>query len=444
MGQRARSAGSWLVGKPWIFILTAIVIAVGVWAKGTRTQPHQVTAVFDEAVSLYKGLDVRVDGLDAGKIASVENIDGKAIVKLGIDDDQIWPLHQGTTAKIRFGSTIGNGTRIIDIAPGPKTAPEIPDNGTLQNADTIEAVEFDQIFDTFDKKTRTALQGTLKGTGDTFGPRGRELRAGVETTPAGLESLAGLSDDLVRDEPALKALVANTHRVTRTLAARRGDLSSLVGVSAATFDEFARRTEGITGSLDRFPPTVREARSTLVRLDTSLDRLDGLVTDLDPGAKQLSALAKDLRPALADLRQTVPSAVATLRTARRVSPSITALLKEAQPFSDLASPVFARLAPMMGCLRPYAPELGALLTQWTSWGKGYDEVAHFGRIFAVEGPTSVTDTQGVSPAALVAATGSGYAIARPPGFNAGKPQFNDACGVGRDGLDPNKDPEVTK
>ena len=38
-------------------------------------------------------------------------------------------------------------------------------------------------------------------------------------------------------------------------------------------------------------------------------------------------------------------------------------------------------------------------------------------------------------------TGQGYALVRPPGYNAGKPWYLPQCGAGRDGVDPNKDPE---
>ncbi|MCW3041668.1 MAG: hypothetical protein JWM31_3573, partial [Solirubrobacterales bacterium] len=310
-GDRVRSGGLWLVGRPWLFIGLAAFIALGLWAKSTRTQPHQVKVVFDEAASLYNGLDVRVDGLDAGKVKKVRNENGLAVVTLGIKDDKVWPLHQGTKAVLRFGSTIGNGTRQIELVPGPDSAPEIKDGGVITNANSVEAVEFDQVFDTFDKKTRAALQGTLKGTGDTFGPRAKQLRSAVQESPKALESLANLTGDLSADEPALRAFVANTYRVTTTLQARKAQLSDLVGVASQTFRTFAANTDGIKASLDRFPGTVREARTTLTRLDGSVDHLDGLVRDLKPGATQLGLLSRDLRPALANLRKTIPVAVTT-------------------------------------------------------------------------------------------------------------------------------------
>lgn len=439
-GRRLRGAGNWAIGNPWVFILVAAFAGFVVWAAGTRSQPHDVRAVFDEGVSLYSGLDVRVDGIDAGKIKTVENVDGKAVVTLGIKDDQIWPLHRGTKATLRFGSTIGNGTRIVDLDPGPANAPEIPDNGIIRDADTIETTEFDDVFDTFDKKTQKALQGTLKGTGDTFGPRKQELRSAVEETPDGLEAVGNLANDIDADEPALRAFIQNTDRVTSALATRRDQVSSLVGVASATFDTFAANTNGIKDSLDRFPPTVREARTTLSRLDESVAGVQQLVDDVRPGAKELGRLSVELRPALANLKKTVPVAVSTFQTARRAAPDITTLLKESQPFSDKAAPVLTTAAPMIGCIRPYAPEIAGVFSTWSSWGQPTDDRSHLGRIWGNVGLTSVIGNP-LTPSAYSGASGQGYALVRPPGYNAGKTWFQPQCGADESGLDPSKDPD---
>jgi len=439
-GGKVRRIFGYFVDHPWVIVGLAAFVVFSFWVYSTRTQKHEVRAVFSEAVSLYSGLDVRVDGLDAGKIKKIENIDGQAIVTLGIDDDAVWPLHQGTTAAIRYGSTIGNGTRIIELVPGPKTGPELPEGGIIQNASTIEATEFDQVFDTLDRKTRASLQGMLTGTGDTFGPRERELRAAVTETGPGLEAIAGFADDLARDEPALRAFVANTNRVTRTLAARRDDISGLVQVAASTFNEFAQNTAGIQGSLDEFAPAVRETRTTLARLDTSVNKLDGLMTDLKPGARQLGGLARDLRPALASLRETVPLAVRTFRTARTASPAITSLLKKAQPFSRDAAPALTDLAPMLGCIRPYAPEIIGLMSNWSSMGSSFDGLGHYARIQPNTSATASSATPPIDSGPFTRLTGQGYALTRPPGYQAGKPWFMPECGITPDGLDPFKDP----
>lgn len=438
-----RRIGSIFIDRPWLVVAFIGFVILCFWIYGTRTQEHEVKAVFDEGVSLYSGLDVRVDGLDAGKIKKVENVDGRAVVTLGIDDEEIWPLHRGTTATLRFGTTIGNGTRIVELEPGDRDQPQIPDGGIIETANTVEPTEFDQVFDTLDTDTRAALQNSLDGTAGTFGPRGAEIGEALEETGPGLEAVGGLTADLARDSRALRAFVANTHRATRALAARRDDVSGLVDVAAATFNEFASNTTGIEQSLDKFGPAVRETRSTLERLDTSVGVLDGLVGDLGPGAKELSSLSKDLRPALRALRDTVPLAVSTFRTTRKAAPEVTKLLREGQPFSKEAGPMLGELAPMLSCVRPYAPEIAALFTTWASWSKNYDHVGRYGRIFANAGLTAPASLpSAITPEIANKLMGEGYALIRPPGYNGGDPMFMPECGITPDGLDPTKDPSV--
>jgi ABC-type transporter Mla subunit MlaD len=441
---RSGGAGGWVLDHPLVVLALAGVLAFTVWAVRSRHQPHEVRAVFSDAVSLYPGLDVRIDGLDAGKVKKVDYSDGNAVARLGIYDSS-WPLHRGTTATLRFGTTIGNGTRIVDLDPGPASAPELPERGIIPNKDTLEATEFDDVFDTLDAKTRKRMQGAMHGMGRVFGPRAPRLNAGVKASAPGLQAVGGFAGDIARDEMALKSLVANGHRVTSTLAARHAQIADLMSVTSATFRTFAANTAGIRASLDRFPATLRDTRSTLARLDGSVDRVDALMADLRPGAAQLRPLARELRPALNDLRETVPAGVAALRAGRRAGPDLVKLLAQATPFAHAAAPAFEQLAPIFACLRPYAPELAGLLGTWSSWPSYHDQTAHYGRVQANFGLSEpVIWPKAVKSAKFTKLTGQKYALVRPPGYNSGQPMFMPECGAGPDGLDPNKDPEAGK
>src|SRR5438132_6616917 len=128
-----RKALNGLIDHPWYAVLAVGAVAFVLWAVGTRSQPHHVRAEFSSAFNLVSGLSVDVDGLEVGKISGVHYVNdlsgGRAIVDIGISDSQYWPLHAGTTVETRWGTTIGNGTRRLDLIPGPSSAPAIPDGG---------------------------------------------------------------------------------------------------------------------------------------------------------------------------------------------------------------------------------------------------------------------------------------------------------------------------
>jgi ABC-type transporter Mla subunit MlaD len=426
--------------RPWIFVGSLLAVLLVVLYLKSQGEPHNVYAVFDSAVSVVPGLDVNLNGTAVGQVSSVRVADGRALVGLGLSDSA-WPLHQGTIATIRYGTTIGNGTRRIDLTPGQDSAPAIPQNGTIVERYTTTPVEFDQVFNTFDSHTRAQLRSMLSGMGSSLGPVGPELNKGLHSTAPALSSLSGVMGQLGLDQSALAGLLRSTDAATATLAAHQGQIESLVSSAAASFNTLASRSHQIDQSLDLAPAGHDDARAFLHRLNPSVDKLDTLIRDLAPGAAELVPVAQVARPAVAQLRADAPALEKTLATARAAAPQITKLLSDAQPFATGLTPSLTSLAPMVGCIRPYTPELTGLLTHWVGWASDYDALGHYGRIQILAGPTSDNATIGLTPAAFASATGQQYAYPRPAGLSAGHPVFNAACGITQTALNPVADPE---
>lgn len=441
LGERIVGGGRWVLVHPWVPLLILGVVVFAWWAIGTRSEPYKVRAVFAQAPNLYSGENVMVDGVDVGRITSDDYVNGQAVVGIGIYDEKYYPLHQGTTVILRFGTTIGNGTRYIQLIPGASSAPEIPNGGLIGLSHTVQSVEFDQIFDIFNAPTRSAFRGASAGAGNVFGPRAAQIGAGVNAGGPALDALSGFTAELASDQQSLSSLVGSGASLTQSLANHDGQIAELVSNAAGTFNALASNTSGVTSSLSLLPPTLMQVKATLGRLSGSIGHLGGLVTAVAPGAAQLRTLSADLLPAMRDLRTTIPVADQTLRIGTTASPAITALLKQAQPFSQQASPVLTKLAPMVGCIRPYAPEIAGLLTTWTSWTQDYDQIGHLGRLDGYAGPSSLTSTP-LTPAQYVALTGQGYAFIRPPGYNAGEPWYQPQCGITAAGVNPAMDPEA--
>jgi virulence factor Mce-like protein len=434
-----------VLDRPWLLIGAAAVVAFALWAVDTRRQPHELKAAFAAGLSLSPGLDVQVDGVDVGKITSVDYVDGQALVGLGIRDATVWPLHRGTTAEIRFGTTVGNGTRTVQLHPGPASAPAIPDGGALGLKDTVSPVELDQFFDTMDKPTRASLQQALGGTADALaGGRGARLGEGIAASGGGLDAVGGVLHDLALEHDALARLLVNADRATQTLDARRPVIADLLGVAATTFDAFARNTEGVRDAIAGLPGTLRETRSTFARVNRSVPGLDALVRDVAPGAKALRTLAPAAVPAVRELRATAALGDGVLRSATAHAPTVTRLLDKGGPFLAKAGGVAQDLAPAVACVRPYAPEIAGFLSTWTGWAQNYDATGHYARTQILQGPTSVNSSPLTSAQLVATIPGLKYAMPRPPGLNEGQPLFLPECGAGPDALDPAKDPEARR
>src|SRR5579863_3571498 len=148
---RLRRAGHWILDHQWYLLLVR-------WVVSTRTEPYVVKAAFTSGFNLVTGLPVDVNGLQVGKIAGVQYdgtvAGGEAIVSVGITDPAYIPLRRGTTVEARWGSTIGNGTRRLDLNPGPLSAPRIANGGIIETGDTLPAQDVDQELNIFTARTR--------------------------------------------------------------------------------------------------------------------------------------------------------------------------------------------------------------------------------------------------------------------------------------------------
>jgi len=434
----------WLWRHPWALIGAIAALALVAWVASTRSQDHQLRVSFESATLVSPGLDVRLNGLDVGKVAEVGYEDGRAIVTLGIDDGRAWPLPRGTRAAIRFGSTIGSGTRRIDLLPGPAGAPALEDGGVIGAEDAISPVEFDQLFGTFGRKTRADSRRLAARGARVLGGRGGELAKGLDRSGGALDALDRVLGDLSRQRLALRRLTPASASVVDTLAARSDRVSAVVLAAGETMGAFADRSREVTEAIDRLPGALIETRATLGRLDSSAGPLRELLADLRPGARRLEALAPTLRGALLDLRATVPAAQRTVDTALAAAPPVRDLLTTATPFlSDELGPTLQGLTPQLECIVPYTPELAGWISTWAGFTKNYDAQGHYGRFHILEGPTSITGQQGVTPAQVVARDPRiVYARARPPGFSAGEPRFIDRCGYTPALLDPTAIPEL--
>jgi virulence factor Mce-like protein len=424
-------------------LLAAVVAGVLVLRGGGDA--HTVRAAFASAVQVVPGQDVRIAGRKVGKITKVALTGGEVVLTLQVDDGPHWPLRRGTVARLRFGLPASYASRYVDITPGPADQPALRDGGILTTADTITPVEFDQMYRIFGPRTRENLKALLDNAAGTLDGHAGDLRRAFTRGSRGLRSVSGVARELGEDRAALHTLVTAVAQTSDELARHENGLRGLIDNTGATFDELQDNASAVQESLDRFPDALRSGRRTLARTDRSLVGLQGLVDDLRPGAAGLGEISPTVRRGLSTQRRVAPRLETSLRTGRRSLPAITRFVSEATPFLPQLSGVLKRLGPMLGCVRPYAPEIAGFLGTWLSFTANFDNVGRYARgsqrMTTINPGTHNNTVQTLAehpPGALT------YAMPRPPGMNAGKPWLLPQCGITKDALDPSKDPETRR
>jgi phospholipid/cholesterol/gamma-HCH transport system substrate-binding protein len=360
----------------FVAVLTAVVLA--------RSEPdYTVSARFVDAGQLVKGNTVEVAGRPVGEVADLRlTDDNQALVVMKITDDRFRPLHEGTRATIRQVGLSGVANRFVELTPGRPSSPELPDGATLPPERTRPIVDLDAVLNTFDPRTRANLQRLIRQSSRAVAGRAGHANRALHYLNPALGQVAGLAEELSRDEVALRDLVRSAAAVSSAVASREPDLEEGVSNTAVTLRALAGERAALEDSLVRAPGVLRRARPTLRRLRRTLAVVRPALREARPAARPLARVLRALPPAarrgtplVAELRRLLPALESTLDSypplARELIPVVEATTRAARGFL----PIFAGL-------RPYAPDLIAgLYNGFGGVTSGYyDANGHYARI----------------------------------------------------------------
>ncbi|MGZ4269830.1 MAG: MlaD family protein [Solirubrobacteraceae bacterium] len=361
---------------------------------------YTVHARFQNASQLVKGNLVQVSGVSIGKVKSIDlSPNGEADIKLDISDGAYAPLRQGTRAIIRQASLSGVANRYIDLQLPPgddRSTPKIPNGGTIGEESTQTAVDLDQLFNTFDPKTRQALSGVIQGFAKQSDGASKDMNAGWAYLSPSLAASSRLFNELTYDKPALTKFLVQSSQLTGDLASRRADLAGLIDHLATTTQTIGNQQRSLEDAIQGLPPFMRRANTTFVNLRATLDDVDPLVRDSKPVAKKLRPFLAELRPLARDARPTLRNLSALIQSPGAGNDLIE-LTKGNVPLRDVAVGPIQRngkqrlgalpastkalqtSVPELATARPYAPDL-------TGW---FDDFSHSGIYDALGGASRV-------------------------------------------------------
>jgi phospholipid/cholesterol/gamma-HCH transport system substrate-binding protein len=386
--------------------LVAIVLFGGASA-------YTVKADFVNAGQLVKGNPVQIGGTAVGSVKGIKiTDDGRAEITLKLDSQHA-PLPEGTRATIRQFSLSGIANRYVDLQFPEGVHGRIPDGGRIGIDKTTTSVDLDELFNTFDPRTRKALQGFFKGQARQFRGRGEEANLGLHYLNPSLSTSSRLFRELTRDTPLLRRFLVDSSKLVTALAEKRDDLAALIGNLNDTTRALGNQKQALAESISRLPPFMRRANTTFVNLRAALDDVDPLVEASKPVAKRLTpflaqarAFAADAKPTLRDLSRTIsrpgrsndliefvrsfpPLADIAVATKRRTaSPGGTAVdVGETRGALPESADAFKGAAPIIGFARPYTTDFLGWFDDFSTTGAGFDALGATARAEFVFTPT---------------------------------------------------------
>jgi phospholipid/cholesterol/gamma-HCH transport system substrate-binding protein len=233
-------------------------------------------AQFTDASGLHTGNIVQIAGIRVGRVDAL-HIDGNHVtVDFDVHGAEIGPR---TTASIEVFNLLGEKYLQLD----PRGAGQLPAGGTIPVSRTDSAYdivgtlgELTRTTDSIDTSRLAKALDTLAATIDKANPQ-------VGPTFTGLSRL---SRTIASRDQGIQRLLHRADRVTTLLAARRGDLVTLMKQGDLVFRELIRRRDAI--------------HSLLVNTNRLATALDGIARD---NRRQIGPVLQDLDTALHFLRK---------------------------------------------------------------------------------------------------------------------------------------------
>ncbi len=351
MSKRAPSTTQLLVITAFALACFGILLFLWITFGGPtpfKAKSYQVKVPFTEASQLAEQSDVRISGVDVGKVESIElGPKGREAMALLNIDDKYAPLPASTRAMLRTKTLLGE--TYVELSPGSASEPPLEDGATLPSAQVTESVQLDEIFQAFNPETRRAFQTWMQEAAVAIEGQGQNLSYAIGNFEPTFKEFEGLFRVLNSQEAAVSALFSNGAKTFEALRGREGELADLIRSSNELFKTTASRNQDIEAIFRAFPTFQDESRLTI-------DRLQHFAVNADPLSKQLVPVAEELSPTLIAFGRLAPEA-------KKLFEALPPVIEEAPTgFPALRKLFRDDFPPLLRASEPFVRNLNPLVT----------------------------------------------------------------------------------
>ena len=219
-----------------LFLLGSLVLELGQIDLSDR---YELTATFDDVQGLLEGDAVKLAGVPIGRVASIEPVDGRAVVRFEVDRDVELPTD--SEASIRWRNLLGQ--RYLYVAPGTAGA-------TLADGDEIgrtrSVVDLGELFNRLGPIVKALDPDQVNAFLDAFVGA---IDGNEEKLSAAIHNLATLSSALADRDEAIARLVGNLDEVATALDHREADIRTVLDNLLAVSSTFAENTDVLNAAV---------------------------------------------------------------------------------------------------------------------------------------------------------------------------------------------------
>jgi virulence factor Mce-like protein len=345
------------------FTLSCIGLMIFVWTQFGGTIPfgpegYRIHALFQETGLLVPNADVRISGVNVGKVTAVQARGVNSYVTMDLKQAYA-PIPVDARAILRQKTLLGEA--YVELSPGTGSGRKFHDGGTIPATQVENTQALDQVLGSFDRPTQRDLQALLDGTATALAGRGQDLNNTIGNLDPAVTELSAVVGALNQQQGDIRSVINNGATVLTTVGDRSSDLRSLLSAGNQVLSATASESGALTATINALPPFETELRTTLTSLNTTL----GIAR---PSLDALRPVAPLLPPALNEVIQLSGPAVSLLHeapsllnAANAALPSITRFTRAFKPAVDALLPAAREVAPIISLIGLYRQELVAAM-----------------------------------------------------------------------------------
>src|SRR5215207_9034267 len=244
-GTAALVASPVLVGSVTVLIT---IIAVFIAYNANRGLPfvptYDLSAELPSGGKLVKGNEVRTGGFRVGVVQEItpETVteQGKqesvAVVRLKLDKT-VEPLSRDTRLRVRPRSALG--LKYVELTPG-RSREKFKPGDTIPLRNSSEPLDLEDVFTTFQPKTRKDIRTATEGFGDAVTGRGRSINTAIEALNPFFRYLTPVMRTLADPDTQLDQFFRQLGRATAQVAPVAEVQARLFTEMADTFAAISR------------------------------------------------------------------------------------------------------------------------------------------------------------------------------------------------------------
>jgi virulence factor Mce-like protein len=378
-----------------IFTLSCFGLLLYLWSAfggPVPLKPHgyRFHASFAEATQLAQEADVRISGVNVGRVKKIELGDGRTDATIELDDKYA-PLPEDSRAILRQKTLLGE--TYVELTPGTRGAKEIPENGSLATTRVAPTVELDEILRAFDKKTRESFQVWQQDLGAGIEGHGQDFSDALGSLTPFAENSTTVLKILNSQERATRDAIKNTGVVFDALTERGSQLADWIVNSNRLLATTAQRADRIRALWRAFPSFIDNSSSALRALAGYAENTRPLMVELQPVAKQLSRFLVNAKGLSTDFDQFWIGQGQLQRAAVSGLPASSRFLTDTRNLLAQLDPFLRNFNPFLRYLSLYRREIAALFANDTATLQATDQIGtrrvHYLRLTSPVNPESL-------------------------------------------------------